>query len=157
MKLKVGATIRRHRKNSGLSQERLATLIDSHQVYISEIEKDKKTPSLKILERMAEVFGISIHRFIEDMEEQFKIESYLDDSDEVASNIEAAINENSFKEERLKILKTRIAREADSQEIFLMGQRYGQESVLNDLAKYFSSKNVDESIMEIFNNYKSLV
>lgn len=50
----VGDTIRELRKEKHLSQEKLADAIDSHQVYISEIEKGIKyrlSPLLTILQK----------------------------------------------------------------------------------------------------------
>ena len=42
----VAETLRELRQKKGVSQEKLAEAIDSHQVYISEIENGKKMPSL---------------------------------------------------------------------------------------------------------------
>jgi len=47
-----------------LSQEKLADMIDSHQVYISEIEKGKKIPSIMILYNIAKSFGMTLTEFI---------------------------------------------------------------------------------------------
>ena len=61
----VGDTIRELRKEKHLSQEKLADAIDSHQVYISEIEKGIKLPSLNIINNIAKAFDVSsktIHR-----------------------------------------------------------------------------------------------
>ena len=38
--------------------------IDSHQVYISEIEKGKKIPSIMILYNIAKSFGMTLTEFI---------------------------------------------------------------------------------------------
>ena len=49
MNMAVAQAIKELRKEKHISQEKLADAIDSHQVYISEIEKGKKTPSIMTL------------------------------------------------------------------------------------------------------------
>lgn len=56
----VAKAIRDLRKKRGISQEKLADMIDSHQVYISEIERGLKMPSLPVLYAMAKCFGVSL-------------------------------------------------------------------------------------------------
>ena len=60
----VAQTFRELRLEKGISQEKLAEAIDSHQVYISEIENGKKIPSLPVLYKTAQCFGISLSEFI---------------------------------------------------------------------------------------------
>ena len=60
----VGKTIKDLRKQKGISQEKLADAIDSHQVYISEIERGLKMPSLMILNDMAKCFGITLTELV---------------------------------------------------------------------------------------------
>ena len=60
----VGRTIKEMRKQKGISQEKLADAIDSHQVYISEIERGIKMPSLMILNDMAKCFGITLTELV---------------------------------------------------------------------------------------------
>lgn len=60
----VGKTIRELRKQKRISQEKLADAIDSHQVYISEIERGLKMPSLTILDDMAKSFGITLTEMV---------------------------------------------------------------------------------------------
>ena len=59
----VGETFRELRQKKGVSQEKLADAIDSHQVYISEIENGKKIPSLPILYKVARYFDLSLSEF----------------------------------------------------------------------------------------------
>ena len=54
----VGEVIRELRKEYKVSQEKLAEGIESHQVYISEIEKGDKLPSLIILRNIAKFFSL---------------------------------------------------------------------------------------------------
>ena len=70
MNMAVAETIRALRKQKGVSQEKLADAIDSHQVYISEIEKGKKIPSLTILNNIATFFDISLTALIRKIEEK---------------------------------------------------------------------------------------
>ena len=68
----VGNTIKRLRKEKKISQEKLAEAINSHQVYISEIERGLKTPSLPVLYEMAKTFGISLTELISIVEKEYK-------------------------------------------------------------------------------------
>lgn len=66
----VAQTVKELRKEKHISQEKLADAIDSHQVYISEIEKGKKIPSITILYNMARCFGMSLTEFVRTIEEK---------------------------------------------------------------------------------------
>ena len=66
----VGDTIRELRKEKHLSQEKLADAIDSHQVYISEIEKGIKLPSLTIINNIAKAFDVSLTHFMSRVEQK---------------------------------------------------------------------------------------
>ena len=66
----VAETIKDLRKQRGVSQEKLADAIDSHQVYISEIEKGKKIPSLTILYNIAKFFDMSLTELVREIEEK---------------------------------------------------------------------------------------
>ena len=43
-------------------------MIDSHQVYISEIERGLKTPSLQVLYEMAKAFGMTLTSLVSSIE-----------------------------------------------------------------------------------------
>lgn len=60
----IAQAIKEKRIENNLSQEKLADMIDSHQVYISEIEKGKKIPSIMILYNIAKSFGMTLTEFI---------------------------------------------------------------------------------------------
>lgn len=66
----VGKTIKRLRKEKKISQEKLAEAINSHQVYISEIERGLKIPSLPILNEMASAFGMSLTELVSHIEKE---------------------------------------------------------------------------------------
>ena len=60
------------REKKGVSQEKMAEAIGSHQVYISEIENGKKIPSLPILYKTALYFDLSLSEFSALIEEKLK-------------------------------------------------------------------------------------
>ena len=70
MNMAVAETIKALRKQKGVSQEKLADAIDSHQVYISEIEKGKKIPSLTILHNIAIFFNIPLTELVSMIEKK---------------------------------------------------------------------------------------
>ena len=68
--LAVAETMRELRQKKGISQEKLAEAIDSHQVYISEIENGKKIPSLPVIYKAAQFFNLSLSDFAALVEEK---------------------------------------------------------------------------------------
>ena len=52
--------IREKRKEKGLSQERLAKLVQVSQPFIAEIERGRKKPSVDVLMRICAVLDISL-------------------------------------------------------------------------------------------------
>ena len=52
--------IREKRKEKGLSQERLAKLVQASQPFIAEIESGRKKPSVDVLMRICAVLDISL-------------------------------------------------------------------------------------------------
>lgn len=60
----IAKTLLELRKQNHISQEKLADAIDSHQVYISEIEKGKKQPSLSILYNIAHFYGMTLTELV---------------------------------------------------------------------------------------------
>ena len=66
----VAETLRELRQKKGVSQEKLAEAIDSHQVYISGIENGKKIPSLSVIYKTAQFFNLSLSDFAAMIEEK---------------------------------------------------------------------------------------
>lgn len=66
----VAETLRELRQKKGVSQEKLAEAIDSHQVYISEIENGKKIPSLSVIYKIVRFFNLSLSDFAAMIEEK---------------------------------------------------------------------------------------
>ena len=54
------------RNNSKLSQAELAERSGISQGYLSSLERGEKQPTLPVLKRLAEAFGISVSALIED-------------------------------------------------------------------------------------------
>lgn len=66
----VAQVLRELREKKGVSQEKFADAIDSHQVYISEIENGKKIPSLSVLYKVARYFDLSLSELTSLVEEK---------------------------------------------------------------------------------------
>jgi transcriptional regulator with XRE-family HTH domain len=54
---------KRHRMAKGLSQTELAKLLNIDRSYINQIERGKKTPSMGLLERIADALGKNLKDF----------------------------------------------------------------------------------------------
>ena len=64
----VALVVRHLRREHNISQEKLAELINSHQVYISEIEQGKKLPSLTVLDNIAKAFNLPLSQLVYQIE-----------------------------------------------------------------------------------------
>jgi transcriptional regulator with XRE-family HTH domain len=53
-----GANVRRLRKERGLSQEALADEVKLAPTYVGQIERGRRNPTLEVVERFAQVFGV---------------------------------------------------------------------------------------------------
>ena len=58
LKSVLALNIKIHRKNLGLTQEKLAELVNTAPSYIAMIEAGRRTPSFKMIERIAEVLRL---------------------------------------------------------------------------------------------------
>ena len=58
LKTILAANIKFYRKSLGLTQEKLAEMINTAPTYIAMIEAERRTPSFKMIERMAKAFNI---------------------------------------------------------------------------------------------------
>lgn len=61
----IQENIKKYRKEQNLTQEQLSELCNISTDYLSEIERGKKTPSLKRLVLIAETLNIPICKFFE--------------------------------------------------------------------------------------------
>ena len=68
----IAQTLRELRTKNKVSQETLAEAIDSHQVYISEIENGKKLPSIYVVYNIVQYFDLSLGEFFSCIDEKMK-------------------------------------------------------------------------------------
>jgi len=54
----LGLNIRRLRQEKGLSQEALADAIELAPTYVGQLERGRRNPTLAIVERFADFFGV---------------------------------------------------------------------------------------------------
>lgn len=65
----LGANLRRHRKERGLSQEAFAEVIGYHRTYVGGLERGERNISLRSLERLAELLEVDALDLLETMPE----------------------------------------------------------------------------------------
>jgi transcriptional regulator with XRE-family HTH domain len=63
----IGDAIRLHRKNTDLTQEKLAEAVDLNPKYLGEIERGEKIISIEALLRIAKAVKIPIKEFFRDV------------------------------------------------------------------------------------------
>ena len=69
MEQTYGQTLRKLRDASGMSQEELAFKTDLHRTYISQLERDLKSPSLRTVTTIARALGLTPLEFVQRMAE----------------------------------------------------------------------------------------
>ena len=69
MEQTYGQTLRKLREASGMSQEELAFKTDLHRTYISQLERDLKSPSLRTVTTIARALGLTLLEFVQRMSE----------------------------------------------------------------------------------------
>lgn len=62
----LGRVVRRHRVRAGLSQESLAHTAQLSTVYVSEIERGRRKPSVTVVVQLAEVLGVSAGKLVDE-------------------------------------------------------------------------------------------
>ena len=63
---RVGANIKRFRRERGLSQEKLAFECGRHRTYISGVERGIRNPTVVVLEQIATALQVPAWRLLED-------------------------------------------------------------------------------------------
>lgn len=63
----LGETIRAHRINAGLSQERLAEKADLHPVYVGKVERGEQWISLHALLRVASALSVRVQDLVKEL------------------------------------------------------------------------------------------
>ncbi|MGV3488345.1 MAG: helix-turn-helix domain-containing protein [Tuberibacillus sp.] len=94
----LGKKIKQLRLQRGMSLSDLAERADVSKSYLSTIERDiQKNPSIQFLEKIADVFGISVLQLIKNDEESTET---LDQDwiDLIKEAMDSGIDKNAFKE-----------------------------------------------------------
>ena len=60
----LGSGIRKHRKQAGLTQERLAERIDINPVYMGQIERGYRVPTVDVLLRIARALKVHLRDLV---------------------------------------------------------------------------------------------
>lgn len=68
IRMKFGKTLRRLRKNQGVSQELFADRCNLHRTYISDVERGERNISLENIEKIAKVLNIQISELFREVE-----------------------------------------------------------------------------------------
>jgi transcriptional regulator with XRE-family HTH domain len=63
----LGEGIRKYRKAAGLTQEKLAERIDINPVYMGQIERGYKVPTVDVLLRLAKALGVRVRDLVADL------------------------------------------------------------------------------------------
>jgi transcriptional regulator with XRE-family HTH domain len=63
----LGDGIRKHRKLAGLTQERLAERIDINPVYMGQIERGFRVPTVDVLLRLARALKIRLRDIVDEL------------------------------------------------------------------------------------------
>lgn len=63
----IGSRVRELRKAQDLSQEKFALKAEIDRTYLAGIEKGKRNPSIKSLEKIINTLGVTFHQFFEGM------------------------------------------------------------------------------------------
>lgn len=67
------------RKAAGLTQQQLAEKADVSRVYIQALEGNRRTPSLKLLNKMGEIFKKNPARILDSLQGEWDGKLYLDE------------------------------------------------------------------------------
>lgn len=69
----LGDTMRRHRLAAGLSQERLGLQAGVDRTYVSEIERDLKSPTVDMLIRLCRVMNARPSEILAEIEDSYRL------------------------------------------------------------------------------------
>lgn len=70
IRVRFGKTLRRLRKNQGVSQEVFAAKCDLHRTYISDIERGERNVSLENIEKIAAVLNVQVSELFREVEKE---------------------------------------------------------------------------------------
>ncbi|HEY5298052.1 MAG TPA: helix-turn-helix transcriptional regulator [Verrucomicrobiae bacterium] len=63
----MGEIIRSHRKNAGMSQEKLSEKANLHHNYIGELERGEKAASIDTLVKIAKALGVKVRALVDEL------------------------------------------------------------------------------------------
>ena len=66
---RVGALIRHHRLDHGLSQEELGHQARLHRTYVSSVERGIRNPTITVLHRIARALGLTVSQLLNGLED----------------------------------------------------------------------------------------
>ncbi|WP_139652457.1 helix-turn-helix domain-containing protein [Raoultibacter phocaeensis] len=61
----IGARIRSLRKQNGLTQVTFANMVNIERAYLSRVESGERNPSIDMIERIANGFGLTLSEFLD--------------------------------------------------------------------------------------------
>ncbi|WP_310088249.1 MULTISPECIES: helix-turn-helix transcriptional regulator [unclassified Sphingopyxis] len=59
IRVRLGRNVRSLREERGWSQEDYADRADIHRTYVSDIERDRRNPTITVVEKLAQPFGVT--------------------------------------------------------------------------------------------------
>jgi transcriptional regulator with XRE-family HTH domain len=62
--MRIGKALKKARQDAGLTQEELAAKAGIHRVYLSELERDTKSPTIEIFDRLCRAAGTSASKVL---------------------------------------------------------------------------------------------
>ncbi len=65
-----GEELRKARQTAGLTQEKLSFAANLHRTYISQLERNKKSPTLDVLFRLCEALEVSAAELVDRIEQE---------------------------------------------------------------------------------------
>jgi transcriptional regulator with XRE-family HTH domain len=65
VRVRVGLNLQALRRARGLSQEELAHRADMHQTYLSGIERGRRNPSVRVLDRIARALEVDVEELVQ--------------------------------------------------------------------------------------------
>ena len=73
----IGSRIKTLRLESGLSQEQLALKAEITTVYLGQIERNEKNPTIKLVEKISNAFGLSLSELFADNDDKAEQDKLL--------------------------------------------------------------------------------
>jgi transcriptional regulator with XRE-family HTH domain len=62
---RLGANLKRLRKDAGRSQEDFADLAGIHRTYISDLERGARNPTIKVVDKLARALGVGLGQLLD--------------------------------------------------------------------------------------------